>query len=571
MTLWGYVRIHRAALAAALGLTLAASVAALAQPLAAKAVVDALSVDGQVATPLVLLGALVLVSAAAAGLGSWLLDRAGEKVVRGIRRNLSFRMTRLQVRELDRQVAGNLVTRATSDSNLVRTAATTGLVQLVDGTLSFVATMVLMLFLDLRLTLVTAAVLAVVGAIVGVILPRIRAAVTRTQAAIGVLGAALDRALGAARSVKANGAEARETARIDVATETSYQAGLVAARYTALVVVVSELSLQASFLVVLGLGGAFVAAGSLTVSTLVAFLLALFYLAAPITSLTTGATELQQGLAAMTRLRGVTDLEIEDDVDDVPAGRSPPPSTNPRRAPRIQFDGVTFAYPGRTPALRGLSVMFPPNAVSAVVGPSGAGKSTIFALMQRFYELDRGTIHLDDRDIGTMSKSELRRRLAWVDQDAAALSGTLAENLRFGMPEATDTDLRAALHEVRLENLLHRLPQGWDSEIGERGSILSGGERQRLVIARALLRHPDVLLLDEATSHLDTVNDNAVRDIVTTLSRTTTVVIIAHRIATVTAADHIVVIDAGQVVATGTHRDLLQTNLLYHDLATTSS
>lgn len=565
--LWGYARDHWVALGLALLVTLVASVAALAQPLAAKAVVDALGSGRPLTAPLVLLTGLVLVSAAAAGGGAWLLDRAGERVVLMIRRRLSFRLTRLRVAELDRHDPGNLVTRATSDSNLLRTAATSGLVQIVDGALSFVATFALMLFLDLRLTLVTAVVLAVVGAVVGLILPRIRAAVTRAQDAVGVLGAALDRALGAARVVKANGAESRETARIDLAAEQGYQAGLTGARYSALVAMVSELSLQGSFLVVLGLGGAFVAAGTLPVSTLVAFLLALFYLTAPIASLTSGATDLQQGLGAVARLREVTDLDIEDDVDnDLPA---PSVTAEPTasRGGRLDLEGVGFAYPDRSPALRELSLTLAPNQITAVIGPSGAGKSTLFALLQRFYEPTTGMISLDGRDITTIPRGELRARLAWVDQDSTVLSGTLAENLRFGAPHATDRDMARVLREVHLDQLVERLPDGWDSDVGARGGALSGGERQRLAIARALLRRPDVLLLDEATSALDTTNELALRETITRIARHTTVVIIAHRMATVTAAHTVAVLDGGTLTAIGPHRELANTSALYRDLA----
>lgn len=567
--LWGYVRDHRAALGLALAVTLLASVAALAQPLAAKAVVDALGSGRTLTTPLVLLTGLVLISAGAAGGGAWLLSRTGERVVLAIRRRLSFRLIRLRVAELDRHDPGNLVTRATSDSNLLRTAATSGLVQIVDGALSFVATFALMLFLDPRLTLVTAVVLLVVGAVVGVILPRIRAAVIRAQNAVGVLGAALDRALGAARAVKANDAETRETARIDRAAEQGYQAGLTGARYGALVAVVSELSLQASFLVMLGLGGAFVAAGSLPVSTLVAFLLALFYLTAPIASLTAGATDIQQGLGAAARLREVTDLDIEDDVDTDPPPARTTAETAAWRGGRVHVDAVSFAYPNRPSALSELSLTLAPNQITAVVGPSGAGKSTLFALLQRFYEPTAGVISLDGRDIATIPRSELRARLAWVDQDSSVLSGTLAENLRFGAPHATDHDLTRALREVHLHHLVEQLPHGWDSEVGGRGGALSGGERQRLAIARALLRRPDVLLLDEVTSQLDTANELALRDTITRLAQQTTVVIIAHRMATVAAADTIAVLDAGTLTAIGPHHQLVATSALYRDLAAT--
>lgn len=327
--------------------------------------------------------------------------------------------------------------------------------------------------------------------------------------------------------------------------------------------------LQVSFLVVLGVGGAFVAAGSLPVSTLVAFLLALFYLTAPIASLTGGATQLQQGLGAVVRLREVTGLEVEDDIDAGSSPASPPTVRGAPRAPQIRIDGVSFAYPDREPALHHLSLTIPPNRVTALVGPSGAGKSTLFALLLRFHEPSTGTIYLDDRDIAEMSRAELRSRLAWVDQDSSALSGTLAENLRFGAPQATDDELRAALSEVRLEGLIEQLPEGWHSEVGGRGAAISGGERQRLAIVRALLRRPAVLLLDEASSQLDTVNELALRETIVRLARRATVVIIAHRMATVTAADHIAVLEAGALTASGIHDELVETSVLYRNLAAT--
>ena len=559
--LWSAVRPHRTALIVALTITLLSSVAALGQPLAARSVVDALAGGTTLTGAIVVLSALVVLSAAATGLSSWILDRTGERVVLGVRERLAFRLVRLRVPALDAADSGDLVARATSDSTLLRTAATNGVVQLADGGLSFVATLALMVYLDLRLTLVTAVVLVAVGALVGLVLPRIRRAVGRAQDAVGVLGAALDRALGGARMVKATGGEARETARIDAASREAYAAGVVAARYGAVVSTVSQLSLQASFLVVLGLGGAAVAAGSLTVSTLVAFLLALFYLTAPIARLIGGATILQQGLGAVARLQAVDAMAVEPDVDA-------PGATGDRApAPAIRFDDVHFSYPDRSPALRGLTLAVPARAVTALVGPSGAGKSTLFALLLRFHEPDRGTIGLDGDDVATTSRATLRHRIGWVDQDSTALAGTLAENLRLGSPGAADDELLAALAAVGLDGLLARLPEGLDTAVGERGRALSGGERQRLAIARALLRRPEVLLLDEATSQLDTTNELALRAALTALAPTTTVVVIAHRMATVAAADRVAVLDRGELVAAGTHDELVGTSGLYRELA----
>lgn len=365
--------------------------------------------------------------------------------------------------------------------------------------------------------------------------------------------------------MKANAAEARVTASIDAASEYGYRAGLRGARNNAVVTAVSELSLQVAFLVVLSLGGALVAAGSLPVSTLVAFLLTLFYLANPIVSLSAGASALQQGLGAIERLEQVTLLRIEEDVEPAETALADGvPSTDPVH---VVVDDVSFAYPGRPAVLRGLSLEVPRHRVTALVGPSGAGKSTLLALLQRFYEPTGGTIWLDGRDIADMSRAEVRARLGWVDQDATVLSGSIAENLSLGRPDATDEEMAEALAAVRLDSLVDGLSGRFATAVGERGGALSGGERQRLAIARALLRKPEVMLLDEASSQLDTANEVGLREVLTRISRTTTVIVIAHRMSTVRGADRIAVIRSGRVIDVGSHEELLTTSESYRLLA----
>jgi len=351
------VQGHRGALAVATVLTLLGSAAGLAQPLAAKAVVDALGQGRTLVEPLIVLGALVVVGAAVNGFGSWMVGRTAERVVLGVRRGLAGRLLRLRIAELDARAPGDLVSRATADSTLLRSAATDGLIQLITGSLGLVGAIVLMAVLNGTLLLVTLAVLAVVAAVILVVLPRIRAAVTSAQEAVGGLGAALDRALGAARTVKASGAEAKETVRVGVAAEQSYRAGLTQARYTALIGVLSELSLQVSFLVVLGIGGGLVATGAMPVSTLVAFLLYLFYLSGPIAALTLAATQLQEGLGAAARIREVDTMATESDVDiteDRPLGTPLPGAcaTHRRRVRRLRL-------PGPGPGAAGVSFTAP--------------------------------------------------------------------------------------------------------------------------------------------------------------------------------------------------------------------
>ncbi|MYQ67210.1 MULTISPECIES: ABC transporter ATP-binding protein [Streptomyces] len=557
-------RPHRLALAGSLLLALAASGSGLVQPLVARNVLDALADGTAVAGPLVLLGVLVVAGAVLTGLQSWWQQRTSEQVVRSIRRDLVFRLVRLKIPELDRRPPGDLVARVTSDSALVQNAATQGLVMISNGLLTVLGAVVLMGTVHLGLLGVTLGVLCGTGAVLGLVLPRIREAVARAQRSVGAVGAALDRSLGAARTVKANGAEARETARAEAAVQEAYEAGLTGAKYVALVQVLSGVAIQAAFLAVLGVGGALVAAGDLDASQLIAFLLYVFYLASPIASLLGGLGMLQQGLGAVVRIEQVRNLPAEDDVD-LPEDAAA--HTTGSAAPPVEFDAVHFAYPGRGPALRGVAFTVPGGTRTALVGLSGAGKTTMFALLQRFYEPDAGAIRIGGRDIAGMSRAEVRRRIAYVEQESPVMAGTLRENLRYAATGASDEAIADVLRLTRLDALVARLPDGLDTEVGNRGVALSGGERQRLAIARALLREPDVLLLDEATAQLDASNEQALREAVDQAARRCTVVLIAHRLSTVTDAEQIIVLQDGGIRAAGSHEELVGADALYRELA----
>ncbi|MFE2842958.1 ABC transporter ATP-binding protein [Streptomyces scopuliridis] len=559
-----YARPHRTVLLATLLLVLAASAAGLVQPLVAQHVLDGLSDGRGVLGPVLLLAALVVLGAGLTGLQSWWQQRTSERVVRQIRRDLVFRLIRLRVPELDRRPPGDLISRVTSDSALVQNAATEGLVMVSNGVLSILGAVVLMGVVHLGLLGVTAAVLIAVALVMVLVLPRIREAVARAQESVGAVGAALDRTLGAARTVKANGAEGRETERAGEAIEGAYRAGLAGARYVALVKVLSGVSIQAAFLAVLGVGGALVAAGSLEASALIAFLLYVFYLASPVGSLVAGLSMLQQGLGAVGRIEQVKHMPVEDDVDDPREGLATVAAPG---APPVEFRDVRFSYPGRAPALRGISYTVPGGTQTALVGLSGAGKTTMFALLQRFHEPASGQIRIDGVDIATLPRSEVRRRIAYVEQESPVMAGTIEDNLRYAATGASDEDIAEVLRLTRLDTLIDRLPDGLRTEVGNRGVTLSGGERQRLAIARALLRRPEVLLLDEATAQLDASNERALREAVDQAARRCTVILIAHRLSTVTGADQIVVLEHGLVRAAGTHAELVEADVLYRELA----
>ncbi|MGP3984697.1 ABC transporter ATP-binding protein [Streptomyces sp. KR80] len=562
--LLGYARPHCWALLAGAVLALVTGATGLALPLVARALIDDLSHDRAITGALLTMSALVVANAAIGALGSYVLRRTAESVVLGARRTLSSHLLRLRIAAVDRSEPGDLMARITSDTTLLREVTTDSLVGLGTGGLTLIATLVMMALVEPMLLAVTLGVILGAGTVIGVIVPRINRASRQAQDAVGAMGASLERILGALRTVRASGAEHREEHVVHAAAEESWRQSVRAAKWSALAGNTAGLSMQIAFITVLAVGGARVATGAIDVGTLVAFLLYVFYLMSPIQQVVGAVTQYQTGAAALARIQEAQRLPAEPPAEPAPL---PVPGAEPAA---LAFENVRFRYADDLPYVHhGVTFTVPPRGMTAFVGPSGAGKTTVFSLIERFYDPADGRIVLDGRDLAQWDIPQLRSAIGYVEQDAPVLSGSLRDNLLLGNPDADDTDLLRVLKTTRLDGLVARLPQGQDTLVGHRGTRLSGGERQRVAIARALLRRPRLLLLDEATSQLDAVNEAALRDTVADVARTTTVLVVAHRLSTVTMADRIVVMDTGRVRAMGTHHELLVTDPLYAELAAT--
>ncbi|MER6837925.1 ABC transporter ATP-binding protein [Streptomyces cellulosae] len=562
--LLSYVRPHRWGLLGGALLSLVTGATGLALPLVARELIDDLAHDRAVTWALLLMSALVIGNTVLGAVGSYVLRRAAESVVLGARRTLSSYLLRLRIAAVDRTEPGDLMARITSDTTLLREVTTDSLIGLGTGGLTLLATVALMGWVEPVLLAVTLGVLAVAGTLLGVVVPRIRRASKRAQEAVGVMGASLERVLGALRTVKASGAEPREERTLHDAARESWRMSVRAAKWSAAAGNTAGLAMQLAFITVLAVGGARVATGAIDIGTLVAFLLFVFYLMAPISQVVGAVTQYQAGSAALARIQEALRLPAE---PAAPPAALPSPGAAPAA---VAFEDVRFRYAEDLPYVHhGVTFSVPPQGLTAFVGPSGAGKTTVFSLIERFYDPESGVITVAGRDVADWALPELRAAIGYVEQDAPVLSGSLRDNLLLGNPDADEDALTRVLKTTRLDGLVARLPQGLDTLVGHRGTRLSGGERQRVAIARALLRRPRLLLLDEATSQLDAVNEAALRDTVADVARTTTVLVVAHRLSTVTAADRIVVMDAGRVRAVGTHRELVMSDPLYGELAAT--
>ena len=563
------LRPHRRALAGAAALSLVAAGGALAQPALVARVIDVVGSGGELLPTVSLLVVVLLASAALGAYQQYLLQRTAEGVVLTTRQLLADRLLRLPVAEYDRRRTGDLMSRVGADTTLLRATVTSGVVEVAGSAVVAVGALVAMALVDGWLLLVTVGAVAAGLAVVVSVSRGVQRLSRQAQEEVGAMTAAVERALSAVRTIRASGATAREVDVVAASAGRAYEAGVRVARLEALVSPAGSIAVQGAFLAVLGLGGYRVATGSIAVADLVAFILYLFLLVMPLGQAIGAWTQLQSGLGALARVQEVLALEPEDDARPERGGTvvAVPPGPPSPEVPLLELDDVSFRYPDGTDVLRGVSLTVPSGHRVALVGPSGAGKSTVLALVEGFYPLTGGAVRWAGTDVRDLPRAGLRARLGYVEQEAPVLAGSFRDNLLLAAPHATDPELWAVLADVGLTGVVQRSPRGLDVPVGDDGVLLSGGERQRLAIARSLLARPALLLLDEPTASLDARNEALLRDTLAAASADRALLVVAHRLSTVLDSDTIVVLDAGRVVASGPHEELLDTSPLYRELA----
>ncbi len=568
-----FLRPHRGVLTVVVGISVVGAALSLAQPIMVNRVISAVGAGRSYSGAVVTLVILVVLAGMFGAVQQYLLERTAEGVVLDLRRRLMWSLLRLPIREYDTRRTGDLVSRVGSDTTLVRATLTGGLADAVGSSLVFVGALVAMAVLDLTLLGITLAVIVIAVLAVVIASARIQTLTQASQEAVGEVSSGVERALSGIRTIRAAGATEREGRRLEADAQTAYGLGVQIARIGAILWPISGLAIQGAFLAVLGVGGYRVAAETLSVADLVTFILFLFMMLMPLGSAFGAVVTVRSALGALARIQEVLDLPSED-ATDAPGPPAPAPAVGPERnlpagpsPAMVAFEGVSFGYREDEPVLTDVSFTVPRGSTTAIVGPSGAGKSTILALIERFYELASGTIRVAGADVQTLPRAVLRAQLGYVEQDAPVLAGTIRDNLLLAAPEADEARCRAVLASVNLLPRIESHPHGLDAVVGDDGVGLSGGERQRLAIARALIQDVALLLLDEPTASLDGHNERAMRAAIASAASDRTVVIVAHRLATVADADQIVVLDAGLVTATGTHSQLLDSSVLYRELA----
>ena len=565
--LWAYARPHKAVLVVALILGALGTAAELATPLVTKAVLDGLETSASLVTPITILGVLLVAGSVMGLVQGIMLGTLAERIILAARTGLVRHLLHARVPAVTARPPGELVTRVTSDTLLIREATTSSVVNFVNGIIGLVGAVLLMAYLDVVLLGVTIAVLFLAGISVVTLMPRLSKAQQEAQEHVGALGGRLEGVVRALRTVKSARAEGRETDRVSGHAEASARSGIRAVKLENVSWTITGVAVNLAVMLLLGIGAWRVSTEAITVSTLVAFLLYVFQLMMPVMLLTMSLTSLQSGLAAAARIGEIEEMELEKDggVPGLGAPRTTREGGVDVEPPVLRLHEVTYRYAGaEANALDGVSLAVPRHGHTAIVGPSGAGKTTIMSLLLRFLAPDGGRVELDGHPYERWTTDEIRSRIAYVEQDTPIVPGTLRENLSYAAPGATDAEVRSAVEALRLAERVAALPEGLDTEVS--ASELSGGERQRVAVARALVARPEILLLDEATAQLDGLTEAALAAAIRDVASTGAVVTIAHRLSTVIDADQIVLLERGRVRAVGRHAELLETDELYREL-----
>lgn len=547
----------------AMTLSILGSLSGLLVPLFTGKLVDTFNAESLDLRMVWLFIGVFLVNAVLSGIGTYLLSKIGEKTIYSIREKLWKHLINLKMSFFDKNESGQLMSRITDDTNVINLFISEKAPSVLPSLLTLIGSIVMLFILDWQMTLMTFLILPI---FIGIMVPlgRKMGKISRdTQTEISRFSGILGRVLTEMKLVKVTTSEEKELEKTKGTLLGIYDLGLKEAKIRAIISPLSGVIMTLTVAVILGFGGIRVSSGAITAGTLVAMIFYVVQLSAPILNFSMFLTDYKKAVGASERIYEIYQEEAEKRGDD-----HNQPITNHQD---ITFENVSFGYEAHS-VIKDLSLPIRSGEVTAFVGPSGSGKSTLFSLIERLYPIDHGQILYGNQPIDDISLKYWRQKIGYVMQSNAMMSGTIRDNLTYGVySEVEEETLVHYTKMARCYDFIMAFPQGFDTEIGERGTKLSGGQRQRIDIARSFIKNPDILLLDEATANLDSESEFYIQQALNELMKDRTTIVIAHRLATIKKANQIVFLDKGQITGVGTHQELLASHEKYRHFVNTQS
>jgi ATP-binding cassette, subfamily B, bacterial AbcA/BmrA len=546
-------------LSVALGLSLITTVISLFVPLFTKNLVDGFSLDSLKSYQIVMLVCAFVAQTVAGGLSIYLLNKFGQQILSGLRELLWSKLLFLPVAHYDKEETGGLISRVTNDTNVVKQVVSEHMSGFVTGIISIIGSVAILLTLDWQMTLLL---LIAVPLTLVILLPlgkKMHQVSRSMQNETANFTSVLTQVLSEVRLVKSSNAERIEFGRGKQGIDKLFKLGVREGKIQAFIGPLMGVVIMTLMVVIIGYGGLRVSSGSITAGELVAFILYLIQIIMPLGQITAFFTQLQKAIGATERMVDILGQpeEVQDQGTLVPAEDF-----------SIKLNNIMFRYDNGEEIINDVNFYVPPGKVTALVGPSGSGKTTLFSLIERYYESQEGSITYGNHEISDFSLKSWRSQIGYVSQESPLMSGTIRENITYGLDrEVSDEQLTAVARMAYADGFITELPDGFQTEVGERGMKLSGGQRQRIAIARALLRNPRILMLDEATSSLDSTSERVVQEALNNLMKGRTTLVIAHRLSTVVDADQIIFLDKGRITGSGTHEQLVANHELYREFA----
>ncbi|WP_373232191.1 ABC transporter ATP-binding protein [Cohnella sp.] len=550
---------HYTMLIIALVLSLVNTIVGLFVPLFTKNLVDGFTLDSLESYQIVLLVCAFIAQTVAGGLSIYLLNKFGQQILSGLRDLLWRKLLYLPVEHYDKEETGGLISRITNDTGVVKQVVSEHMSGFVTGIISIVGSIVILLTLDWQMTLML---LIAVPLTLIILIPlgrKMHVISRNMQNETASFTSVLTQVLSEVRLVKSSNAEPLEYERGKQGIVKLFKLGVREGKIQAFIAPLMGVVIMTLMVVIIGYGGLRVSNGSISAGELVAFILYLIQIVMPLGQITAFFTQLQKAIGATERMVDILGKpeEIQDQGTIVPAIDA-----------SIQLQNVTFRYDEGEEILKAVTFTILPGKITALVGPSGSGKTTLFSLLERYYEPQNGRITYGDYAINDFSLANWRSQIGYVSQESPLMSGTIRENITYGLDrEVSDEQLRNVALMAYAVGFIEELPEGYNTEVGERGMKLSGGQRQRIAIARALLRNPRILMLDEATSALDSTSEKVVQEALNNLMNGRTTIVIAHRLSTVVGADRIVFLHKGSITGIGTHEELVKSHEMYREFA----